>query len=94
MDAETLTRATAFDGGVHGAGAAPVDALGFFVPFENAFSPGVAIDHPVGIVVGVMCQCFKGHEITGIDNRLGLKALAEIAPVNGLVVGRNLPVCG
>ena len=82
MHAEALAGATAQQLTVHRTCAASIHAFLVLRPQVHAFGAGIAFDHPLGIVVGVVCQCLDGHVVTGIDLELGLEQLAEIAPVN------------
>ena len=77
-----------------GPGAAAIDAFLLLGPQEHAFGAGIALDHALGIVIGMMRQRLDGDVVAGIDLELRLEQLAEIAPVHGvrrrrqIVVGR------
>jgi hypothetical protein len=64
-------------------GTAPVHAFPVFGPQIDALGTGIALDHALGVVVGVMSQGFDGDIVTGINLDDRLQQLAEIAPVNG-----------
>ena len=68
------------DFGVHGTGTAPVNTFAIVVPEEDAFGAGIALDHSIGIVVGVVCQGFDGHEIARFHFNHRFRDLAEVAP--------------
>ena len=89
VDAKTLAGAAAIHRGVHRPGAAPVDALATLIPAEHALRTRIAHDHALGIVVGVVGQGLQGHQIARMDVEAGLQALAEIAPVHGVLIGRQ-----
>ena len=48
-------------------GAAPVDALLVLGPQEHAFRARIALDHALGVVVGVMGERLDGDEVAGVD---------------------------
>ena len=89
VDAEPLAGATAVHGCVHRPGAAPVDAFAFGIPAEHALGTGIAHDHALGIVVGVVGERLQRHQVARVDVEARLLALAEIAPVHGVLVGRQ-----
>ena len=89
MDAKALAGAATVDRRIHRPGAAPVDALAALIPAEHALGPGIALDHALGIVVGVVGQGLERDQIARVDVEAGLQALAEIAPVHGVLVGRQ-----
>src|SRR5262249_19727187 len=78
-------------------GTAPVHALLVLGPQIDAFRTRIALDHALGVVVGVMSQGLDGDIVTGIDLDDRLEQLTEIAPVEGfggrrqIVIGWPLP---
>src|SRR5260221_1003986 len=64
-------------------GTAPVHTLPIFGPQIDALGTGIALDHALGVVVGVVSQGFDGDIVTGINLDDRLQQLTEIAPVNG-----------
>jgi hypothetical protein len=92
VHAEAFAGAPAEQLAVHRAGAAAVDALLLPGPQEHTFGARVALDHALGIVVGVMGQSFDRHIVAGVDLKLGLEELAEIAPMHGLGRRRQIVV--
>ena len=93
VHAEALAGAAAEQLAVDRAGAAAVDALLVLGPQEHAFGAGIALDHALGIVIGMMGQRLDGDVVAGIDLELRLEQLAEIAPMHG-VGGRRQVVIG
>jgi hypothetical protein len=73
-------------------GAAPGDAFFLLGPQVDAFDPGIAFHHALGIVAGVMGYSFDGDVVAGIDFKLRLQQLAKIAPMHGVGVGRQIMV--
>ena len=73
-------------------GAAPVHAFLVLGPQVDALGAGVTLDHPLGVVVGVMGQGFDGYVVAGIDLDDGFEQLAEIAPMDGIGRGRHVMV--
>src|SRR5260221_13859480 len=49
------------------AGAAPVHTLFVLGPQIDALGTGIALDHALGVIVGVMRQGFDGDVVTGIN---------------------------
>ena len=92
MHTKALAGAASEQRGVHGAGAAPVDAFFLFGPQEHTLETGVALDHAFGVVVGVMRQRLDGNEITGIDLDLRLQLLAEVAPMHRVGIRRQVMI--
>jgi hypothetical protein len=78
----------------NGAGAATVHAFFVFGPEIDALRTGIALDHPIGVIVRMMSQSFNGDVVAGIDLHGGLEQLAKIAPVNGLSRGGEIMVVG
>ena len=64
VHAKSLTGATPEQRGIHGSGAASIDALLLLGPQEHAFEARVALHHALGVVVGMMGQCLDGDEVT------------------------------
>ena len=73
-------------------GATAVDAFFLLGPEVDAFKPGVAFDHALGIVAGVMDDRFDGDVVAGIDFKLRLQQLAEISPMHSVGVCRQVMV--
>ena len=94
VDAEALARAAAQQLAVDRTGAAPVDALLVLGPEEHAFRARVALDHALGVVVGVMGERLDGDVVAAVDLDDRLQELAEIAPMNGLGRRRNIVMAG
>ena len=65
------------------AGAAARDRLVLARPVEHALRAGIACDHPLVIVVGVVGQRFDGGAVARAQRQRRRDLLAEIAPVNG-----------
>ena len=65
-------------------GAAAIDALLVLGPQKDALGARIALDHALGIVVGVVRQGFDGDVVAGIHFKLRLQELAEIAPMHGV----------
>jgi hypothetical protein len=59
---------------------------------KDAFGAGIAPNHAIGIVVGMVGQGFDGDEITRLDLDHGLGRLAEVAPQHGVGAGRDVVV--
>ena len=93
VHAETLAGAAAEQLAVDRAGAAAVDALLLLGPEKHAFGAGIALDHALGVVIGVMGERLDGDVVAGIDLEPRLEQLAEIAPMHG-VGGRREIVIG
>ena len=55
-------------------------------------TPGIAFDHALGIIAGVMGYRLDGDVVTGIHFKLRLQQLAEIAPMHGVGIGRQVMV--
>ena len=90
VHAETLAGAAPQQLAVDRTGAAPVHALLVLGPQVDALGAGIALDHALGVVVGVMGQRLDGHVVAGIDLDDGLEQLAEIAPMDGVGGGRHV----
>ena len=50
----------------------------------DALRPGIAYDHPLCVVIGVVRQSLNRDVVTRVHFELGFKELAEIAPMDGL----------
>ena len=74
------------------AGAAAGHLLLLLGPVEDAFRAGIALHHQFGVVIRVVSEGLDGDDVAGIDLDLRLEFLGEIAPVDGLVVGREIVV--
>ena len=59
---------------------------------KNALGTGVALDHAVVIVIGMLGQGFYRDEIAGINREHWGKRVAEVPPVNRLVIGQQMMV--
>jgi hypothetical protein len=59
-----------------------------------ALGAGIALDHALGVVVGVMGQRLDGHVVAGIDLDHGFEQLAEIAPMDGIGRRRHVVMLG
>ena len=90
VHAQSLARAAPEQRGVHRPGAAAFDALARLVPVEDAFRPGIALDHALEIVVCMMRERLDRDEVAGVDFDQRLQVLAEVAPMHGLVGGRDM----
>ena len=90
MHAEPLAGAAPEERRIHRPGAAPVDVLLVLGPVEHALGAGIALDHALGIVIGVMGQRLDRDEVAGVDLDLRLQLLAEIAPVHGIGIGGQM----
>jgi hypothetical protein len=77
VHAETFSRAAAEERAVHRPRPAPVDALALLVPEEHALRAGIALDHALGVVVGVVGQHFDGDEIAGVHLDEGGRSLLK-----------------
>ena len=67
MDAEALSRAAAENRGVHRAGATAFDAFVVWCPGEDALGAGIAGDHAVPVVSGVLGERLDGDGRAGLD---------------------------
>ena len=94
MDAEALARAAAQQLAVDRTGAAPVHALLVLGPQEHAFRTRVALDHALGVVVGVMGERLDRHVVAAVDLDDRLQELAEVTPVDGVGRRRNIVMAG
>ena len=94
VDAEALARAAAEQLAVDRTGAAPVDALLVLGPREHAFRARVALDHALGVVVGVMGERLDRDVVAAVDLDDRLQELAEVTPVDGIGRRRNIVVAG
>ena len=94
MDAEALARAASQQLAIEWTGAAPVDTLLVLGPQEHALRTRVALDHALGVVVGVMGERLDGDVVAAVHLDDRLQELAEIAPVNGVRRRRNIVMAG
>src|SRR5439155_17859603 len=83
MHADPLACA-ANEGAFDSTGAAPRDCLVLAGPLEHALGAGIALDHALVIVVGVMGQRLDGGAIARAERQSGGDLLGEVAPVDGL----------
>ena len=81
-------------GCIHGAGAAPHDVLLIPGPVVHALDARIARDHPCRIVAGLVRQAFQGHIVSGGDFDNRQQAAAEVAPVDGAIRCRHMPMPG
>ena len=82
--ASAFACATAEQLAVNRTGTTAVDAFALPVPIEHRFGTGIALDHPFGVVIGVMGEGFQRQEITGVDFQQRCEVLAEITPMHRL----------
>jgi hypothetical protein len=94
VHAETFARATAQELAVDRASAAAVHTLLVLDPQEDAFGARIALDHAVGIVVGVVRERLDGDVVAGVDLEARLEDLAEVSPMDGLGGCRKVMVGG
>ncbi|MCR6668071.1 MAG: hypothetical protein NVV69_19115 [Methyloversatilis sp.] len=92
MYTEAFAGAAPEQAGVHRTCTAADDALLLLVPVEDAFGAGVALDHALVVVAGVVGQRFDGDEVTRVDFDLRLQRFREIAPVHGVGAGGDVIV--
>ena len=62
-------------------GAAAIDAFLVLGPQKNALDARIALDHTLGVVIGVVRQGLDGDVVARIHFKLRLQELAEIAPM-------------
>src|SRR6516162_2034980 len=62
--------------------ASAVDAFLFLGPKEDALSTRIALDHALGVVIGVVSQRLDGDIVARVNLKLRLQELAEIAPMH------------
>src|SRR5207247_9774998 len=92
VHAEALARAPAEQRRLHRPRTPPIDTLALLVPVEDALGARITLDHPLGIVVGVVREGLDRHEVAGVDLDGGLERLAEISAVHRLVGRRHVIV--
>ena len=92
VDAEAFAGAAAEQLAVDRAGAAAIDALLVLGPQVDAFDARIALDHALGVVAGVMGYGLDGDVVARIHFELRLQELAEIAPMHGVGVRRQVMV--
>src|SRR6266702_8657933 len=78
--------------GVHRARAAAVDVLLVPCPAKDAFGGGIARDHQLGVVGGMLRQRLDGDGIARRDLDLRRERAAEIAPMNAAGLDRKMMV--
>ena len=61
-----------------------IHALPVLGPKVDALGAGIALDHALGVVVGVVGQRLDRDVVAGVDLDGGLQELAEIAPMHGV----------
>src|SRR5690606_2943000 len=77
---------------IHRACTATVDGLAVLVPLEDAFDTGIALDHSFVIVEGVVRHGFHRGVVPRVQLHQWIHGLAEVAAVNGVLVGRDVVV--
>jgi len=77
---------------IHRSRATAIHCLAIRVPLENALRTRIAFNHALDIVVGVMRNGFDSRVITGLQLQQRLHGLAEITPVDSLVISRDVVV--
>ena len=82
MDAQPLAVALA--------GAAAHHALPVLGPEIDALGAGIALDHALMIVARLMGQRLDGDDVAGVDLELRLEVLAEVTPMDGVGIGRQV----
>ena len=60
----------------------------------NLFRAGIARDHALVIVARLMGQGLDGDDVAGLDLELRPEVLAEVAPMHGVGVGRQVMLAG
>src|SRR2546422_2723149 len=73
VHAEALARSPAEQRRLHRPRPAAIDALLLLVPVENALGARVPLDHPLGVVVGVVREDLDGDEVARVDLDEGLE---------------------
>ena len=95
MDAEPLAGAASEERSVHRPGAAAVDILALPRPQEDVLGAGIARDHALVVVIGVMGEHLDGDQVAGVDLEPRRKRPAEVPPMNRLGSRREMMVaCG
>src|SRR6266702_7421650 len=92
MHAKPLAGTATEHAGVHRARAATVHVLLVPRPAEHAFSGGIARDHQLGVVGGMLRQRLDGDGIARRDLELRRKRAAEITPMNAAGLDRKMMV--
>ena len=92
VDAEAFACAAPEELAVDRPGAAAIDAFFVLGPEINALDARIALDHALGVVAGVMRYGFDGDVVARIHFKLRLQELAEIAPMHGVGVCRQVMV--
>ena len=93
VHAEALACAAAEQLAVDRSGAAAIDALLVLGPQKHAFGARIALDHALGVVIGVVGQGLDCDVIARVDLKLRAQELAEITPMHR-VGGRRQVVVG
>src|SRR4051812_14380017 len=94
VHAEALARTTLQLISFDRAGTATVHTLLILGPEIDALRPGIALDHPLRVVIGVVGQSLDGHVVSGLDLDGGLEQLAEVTPVDRLSSRRQIVMIG
>ena len=94
MYAKAFAGAAAEELAVDRPGAAAIDAFLLLGPQKHAFGARIALDHALGVVIGVVGQRFDRHIVAGVDLKPRLEQLAEIAPMHGVGGRRQIVVGG
>lgn len=68
----------------------PVHAFFGFGPQIYAFGPGIAGDHQIQIIGGMVGQGFDGHVVTTIDLHLRRERFTEVPPMHSVRIGRQI----
>ena len=94
MHAEAFAGAAAENRCVHRAGAATIDVLAVAGPAKHALGAGIARDHALGIVGGMLRQGLDGDGVARGDLDLRLQRAAEISPMHMRCLDRQMMVRG
>jgi hypothetical protein len=86
VNAQPFASAAPKQRSVHRPRTTAVDALALRIPVKDGFQPRIALHHALVIVIGMMSRGLDGHEVTRSHLDQWLEVLAEIAPMNRLVV--------
>ena len=89
VHAKALARAAPEQLAVDRPRAAAIDVFLVLGPQEHALGARIALDHALGVVIGVVRQGLDGDVIARIHFKLRLQELAEIAPMYGVGVRRQ-----
>ena len=88
VHAEAFARAASEQLAVDRSSAAAIDAFLVLGPQKHALGARIALDHALGVVIGVVRQGLDGDVIARIHFQLRLQELAEIAPMHRVGVRR------